>query len=193
MDLDSSCFHDVPPTDDELDAAAKAIAAAEEEWANLAFLATPKMPCPECGGTGRIYAGSLGETCPGCGGARAVDMPQADGFDGPDFASLRRAIGAYTVAQKDAELPAGHIAKKFLALPAPATIVRASAVTELIKIAKTRALSLPSRPDLQLPEARKTPRGALGAGEYSDADLDAMEDETYTDDDLDALEDKARK
>lgn len=49
----------------------RAVEFAEEVWQQAAYLAVEKMPCRECGGSGVIDGGSLGNICPECLGSRA--------------------------------------------------------------------------------------------------------------------------
>lgn len=180
MDLSPDQYHDdsQPLTEEDLDAVASAIESAEAQWNKVAYLGTPKMPCPECGGSGQVYSGSLGSFCPTCEGARVVDHPSAGEFDGPDFVGMRRALGTYGNALADHALPDGHRAKKGLALPAASTIVRAEVVAELERVGKQRVLAAQNLPTLALPEAKKKKAGSLG-------DLD---DSEFTDDELDEME-----
>lgn len=124
------------------------------------------MPCPECAGVGRIYAGMLGDACPTCLGARAIDRPDAPQVTNP-FVPLRRALGAYSDAFKLGR-----------ALPPASSVVRAEAAARLGQEARRLAAALPN-PALGLPEPRKQAAGMLGDGdaEFSDEDLDELEDE----------------
>lgn len=168
MDLSPNDFFpdDYVLTEDDLAAAAREIERAEASFDDYAFLATPKMPCPECAGSGRIYAGMLGDACPTCLGARVVDRPDADSIKSP-FPALRRALGAYSDAQKLGR-----------ALPPASTVIRAEAAARMGTEVRQLASALPN-PVMNLPEPKKQAAGMLGHGEaeFSDEDLDEMEDE----------------
>ena len=59
-------------------------------YEDLAHIATPQIPCPECGGRGTQNYGSLGAVeCFRCDGSRMVARPGAEPIDMPDFATLR--------------------------------------------------------------------------------------------------------
>jgi len=70
----------------------RALDDAQRVWEKVTYLTSAKMPCPECGGSGRFDAGSLGGTCcPECFGARVIDHPAAGGPhpDMPRFPEMR--------------------------------------------------------------------------------------------------------
>jgi hypothetical protein len=128
-------------------------------WEELAYLATPLMPCPECSGAGAIYGGILGDLCPNCLGQRVVAHPGAEPFQMPPFASMRAALSGGVSA----------------ALPTLAQ-VRALAAE-----ARTQAKALLAHGPRAAPALaqRKTAKGMLGDGgldEYVDAELDALQD-----------------
>lgn len=69
-----------PMTEQEEQELAAALDEAEDVAYKLEYLTTQKMPCPECGGSGSMGAGSLGNIpCLGCNGARFVDHPSSHG------------------------------------------------------------------------------------------------------------------
>ena len=156
---------------------------AQQLYEDLAFLYTPKMPCPECTGSGQVYGGSLGNICPRCFGQRVVDRPAAEQLELPDFASMRRRITAYGDVLADQALPSGHRAKKHLVLPAASSVPELSEIEDIIKKGNEKAKELRDKQleiEGELAEPEK-PKGLLSEdgdlGEYTDAELDEMEKE----------------
>jgi hypothetical protein len=171
-------------TDEDLRARSQSLHEAQETWEELQFIATPKIPCRECGGAGSVQGGSFGSICVGCMGERMVAAPGSPKFDMPDFSGMRKAIGAYGDAIADRALPDGHKGKRHLALPAPASVPTIDAIQALAEqgLAKCRQLQAGGGPGVfdpkQLPEARPA-RGLAGEGdlsEYEDAELAELED-----------------
>jgi hypothetical protein len=161
-------------TDEDLDQIAGDLEDANQLWEKVAYLSSPKMPCPECGGSGQVFGGSLGDVCPGCMGMRVLDHPGADLMDIPDFAGMRLALGAYCDAKRDGR-----------ALPPASTVPTREQIAELAKQAKAKAETLPSAPlpagiaAGQLAEPKKA-TGMLGdgnLGDVSDDELDEIEAE----------------
>jgi hypothetical protein len=67
-------------SEEELAELAEAIDEAEDLAYKTEYLSAAKMPCPECGGSGTMAAGSLGGApCLNCNGARFVDHPAMHG------------------------------------------------------------------------------------------------------------------
>ena len=161
-------------TGSTLDAIGTEIEEASELWDRYAYLAVPKMPCTECGGTGSISGGSLGGACPMCAGARVLDHPGADAPEIPDFSGMRRALTNYSIALADLALPDGHRHKKHLALPAASTLPRPEAIQRARDTIKEASKQLIGAPALALPEPKQDAMGSLGDGDadFSDEDLD---------------------
>jgi DnaJ-class molecular chaperone len=67
----------------------------QEMYTEMAFMKEPKMPCNECGGTGSVNAGSLGDICVKCMGARVINQPFYETLVQPDFAAMRKTITEY--------------------------------------------------------------------------------------------------
>lgn len=161
----------------------QALEDAQEEWEKVAYVAVPKIPCPECGGAGAVAGGSFSDICVGCMGARVVPAPGADGFDMPDFKGLRLRLSTYAAAMDDRALPAGHRIKKGLALPPASTLPTLAEITALEMEARKVAKQLRAAPGIvpagQLAAPKKA-KGLAGEGdldEYSDAELDEMIDD----------------
>lgn len=161
-------------TDGDLRERSEALHKAQELYEELAFLKNPKMPCPECGGAGSTYGGSLGDVCPRCMGARMLDRPGGEDLEMPDFRKLRAAITAYGDALADKALPEGHQAKKHLALPPAESVPTPEEIEELASHAKEQARQLEGPDMSKLPAPAQRP--AAGLGGVSDAELDEMED-----------------
>ena len=156
-------------TEDDLRERSEALNEAQELYEELAFLKNPKMPCPDCGGSGSVYGGSLGDVCPRCGGARMLDQPGGEDLEMPDFRALRGAITAYGNALADQALPSGHQAKQNLLLPPADSVPTLEQLEALGERAKELSRGLPAPDYSQLPPSR-------AAGQLTDADLDEMED-----------------
>lgn len=160
-----------------------ALEAAQTRWERLAHLETPKIACDECGGAGAIG----GEICVGCMGKRVVDAPDAEPFECPDFAAIRKQITDYAAVLDDRALPDGHRIKKNLALPPASTVPDLAAIKAIDDQAKARMSQLrqlgagdgPRGVDQrQLPEPKR-PTGMMGdgdLGDIEDAELDELED-----------------
>lgn len=133
-------------------------------YEKLAYLGSPKMPCPECGGAGSVYGGSLGDICPMCHGSRLVDHPAAEAIALPDFAGMRAALGA--VRDDDDRV-----------LPGPHRVPSLEGLRALRKKGKEFAKQFgpqPQMPELAEPNPKARTRGSLGPGhlDISDEDLD---------------------
>lgn len=171
-------------TEDDLRARSQALSDAQETWEELSYMTARKIPCPECSGAGAVSSGSLGDICPRCMGRRMLDQPGEVGVEMPPFAALRGAITAYGNAIADRELPTGHIAKKQLALPAPATVPTLEQIEQLKTQAAAKVRELGSgapgvvdAPQLPAPK-KKRDDGVLGDdaedAEFDDHELDEM-------------------
>jgi hypothetical protein len=175
------------PTMDELDEEdlrkrSAALDEAQTAWEELAYVSTAKAPCPECSGAGQIGGGTLGDICPRCLGQRVIDAPGSEPLEMPPFSHLRAAITAYGDALADRALPAGHRARKQLALP-PASSVPALESLVMLKVtAIGKAKQLRGAPGWVDPKLLAEPKKAKGLagdgelGEYSDAELAELED-----------------
>src|SRR3990167_3267690 len=158
----------------------QALEDAQEEWEKVAYVAVPKIPCPECGGAGQISGGSFGDICVGCMGARVVAAPGAEGLDMPDFRGFLSRLSAYAAAMDDRALPDGHRTKKNLALPPASSVPTLAELTALEREAKKVAKQLKGMPGVvpaaQLAAAKKA-KGLAGEGdlgEYEEHELDEM-------------------
>lgn len=174
-------YSDNDPIDDGvLDEIGEHLEEADDLWNKYAYLAVPKMSCPECGGTGQIAGGSLGSACPTCAGARVLDHPGAEKPDIPDFSGMRRALKNYSIALADQQLPAGHPGKRNLALPPASTLPRPEAIINAVRVIKEASKKLSAgTPALNLPEPKPNTAGALGDGsDFTDEQLDEIEDES---------------
>jgi hypothetical protein len=160
--------------DEELRRRSQALHETQELYEELAFLKNPKMPCPECGGSGSVYGGSLGDVCPRCGGGRLLDQPSSEDFEMPDFRSMRAAITAYYDAMADGVLPTGHAGKRNLRLPPVESVPTLEEIEELREAGKEKAKALKSADFSQLPPAPA--RRQEGLGGVTDAELDELED-----------------
>lgn len=164
--------------DQELQRRSQALHEAQEVWEDLTYNATPKMPCPECGGRGEVYGGSLGGLCPRCGGARVVDVAGAEPPLVPPFAALRAAISAYGDWLADRALPEAHPGRRGLLPPPPESVPTMATLEGLRQTGLRRAQTLrstgimPGAPHLEL-EAAGAPSDDLGA--VTDAELDDLE------------------
>jgi hypothetical protein len=179
-------------SDEDLRSRSQALNDAQEVWEEVAYMANPKMPCPECSGAGNVSSGSLGDICVRCMGSRVVDQPGSTGIDMPPFRELRAAITAYGDARADRALPegvviggprAGQPIRRRLALPAAATVPTLEQLQALRQQALTTARQLQGAPGV-VPKgelaAPKTSKGLAGEGdlsEYEDAELDSMQDD----------------
>jgi len=169
-------------SEEDLRQRSQALDDAQETWEETAYLANPKMPCPECTGAGSISGGSLGDICVRCLGARVIEQPGRQKVEMPPFAALRASISAYGDALADRELPAGHKGKRHLALPAPATVVTLEQIQKLAELGLSKARQLEGAsgivPKHLLADPTKA-RGLTGEGdlgEYTDAEFAEMED-----------------
>lgn len=170
-------------SDSELRERSQLLDETQELYEELAYLSVPKMPCPECSGSGGVYAGSLGGICVRCMGQRVIDRPGCDPIEQPPFAQLRAAITAYGNGVADRVLPDGHEGKRHLALPDPASVPTLDEIRTLRDEGKQRAKQLQGIDPLagqQLAEPQE-PRGLLAEegelGDYTDAELDEIEEE----------------
>lgn len=171
--------------DSDLQERSQALDDAQTMFEELAYLANPKMPCPECTGAGAISAGSLGDVCPRCLGRRVVDRPGTEPLKQPDFKQLRSAITAYGDAKADRLLEADHDGKRNLALPAPSSVPTMADIEAIVADGKEFAKQLggtsPGLVANELLSEPEKPKGMLGdgdLGDYEDEDLDALEAET---------------
>lgn len=164
-------------TEQDLDEIAEAVEEADDLHQRYMFLSVQKIPCPECGGQGNVYGGSLGNACPTCCGARMVDHPGSVQPQLPGFAKERAALGAYVRAQRN------QGTKREVPLPLASSLPRPESIrmrtTEIREISRR----LGSAPQLkgQLAEPKKQAVGSLGDGEaeYSDEEIDACIEEDY--------------
>lgn len=168
-------------TEDDIRNRSQALDDAQETFEELAYLANPKMPCPECTGAGSVSGGSLGDICVRCMGTRVIEQPGSRPMEMPPFAQLRAAIGAYGDALADRGLPAGHRGKRYLALPAPASVPTLESIQELQAQATEKALQLasgraPGIVDERLLSDPRKPSDDGELGEIEDAELDGMEE-----------------
>ncbi len=86
-----------PVTDHDIREVAESLQQVEDLWNKVASLTDPRIPCPECGGTGTLAGGgSLGEIpCDTCDGQRYVDHPAAQEIGKlmlPDFGGLQNRL-----------------------------------------------------------------------------------------------------
>jgi hypothetical protein len=168
-------------TDDDLRARSQALDDAQTQWEEYVWVATPKIPCNECGGSGMVIGGSLGDFCPTCGGSRVIESPGGHRIKMPPFATLRSAISAYGDALADRELPAGHRGKRNLALPAASSVPTLEQLQKLGTEALIKVRQLEGTPGIVDPKLLKQGKPAKGLqgegdlGEYDDAELDEME------------------
>ncbi len=157
---------------------------AQEAWEELAYLANPKIPCPECTGAGSVSGGSLGDICVRCLGTRVLEQPGSQPMAMPKFAELRSAIGAYGDALADRALPMGHLGKRGLLLPAASTVPTLESLQALYTQAATQARQLAAggTPGIVDPKLLREPKKAKGMagdgdlGDFEDAELADLED-----------------
>lgn len=157
---------------------------AQESWEETAYLANPKMPCPECGGSGSVGGGIFDSTCVRCMGERVLDVPGSTPPEGmPDFKKLRASISAYGDALALASHPNAELRRQ---LPAATTLPTLDQLRELKQRAISTARQLtaggiaPGAYDPKLLKAPKKKKGMEGdgdLGEYSDAELAEFEDQ----------------
>lgn len=135
----------------------------QETYEELAYLANPKMPCPECGGSGSVGGGIFDSTCVRCGGSRVLDVPGSEPMPMPDFRGMRAAIGGYG----DALALGGPT-------PNPATVPTLESIKALHDSAKAHARQLtaggsaPGIVDPRLLKAPTRPSGMMGDGDLGD-------------------------
>lgn len=140
-------------------------------YEKIAYLGSPKMPCPECGGSGSVYGGSLGDICPTCHGARLVEHPAAEPLAIPDFAGMRAALGrirGVIEGEHDRVLPGPHRVPSIKGLQA------------IRKLGKEFAKQLgpqPQMPQLASQDPKARTMGSLGPGhlDIDDEDLELIE------------------
>lgn len=172
--------------EEDLRQRSQALDQAQETWEELAYLANPKMPCPECSGAGLVVGGSLGDLCVRCLGARVIEQPGSHPVELPPFAQLRAAISAYGDALADRALPPGadgssHKGKRHLLLPSPASVPTLEVIQKLNEDGLRKARQLQGAPGvvpnhlLAAPRKEKGMRSEDGLGEYEDAELEEME------------------
>lgn len=167
-------------TEDDIRERSRALSDAQEFFEELAYLANPKMPCPECSGAGSVSGGSLGDICVRCMGTRVIEQPGSRRMEMPPFAQLRAAIGAYGDALADLALPAMHKGKRMLALPAASTVPTLESILELQAQGTAKARQLAGgTPGVVDERLLKAPRRADEDGhmgnDYEDAELDTIE------------------
>jgi len=167
---------------------------AQSTWEELAYLANPKMPCPECSGGGYVASGSLGDVCVRCGGDRVIDQPGGAKVDLEQFKPMRVALAAYGEALDDRLFPddpdgarakSGLRSRRNLALPAPATVPTLEAIQKLqadgeARVQQAHLAGAPGIVDPKRLKASKRAKGLAGdgdLGEYEDAEIAAMEDD----------------
>lgn len=85
-------------SDADVTEVAQAIEEADEVYQQVAFMAVPKVPCHECGGSGSTPNGSLGDGCLTCMGQRWLPAPHANQvlkqLNLPDLVAMRAQIRA---------------------------------------------------------------------------------------------------
>lgn len=179
-----------PLSDNDLRERSQALSDAQDLWEKAAYLSIEKIPCRECGGSGRVSGGTFGDMCVACEGTRVEEAPDAEEFPMPPFASMRAAITEYGNALADRDLPEGHVAKKHLALPAPSTVPDLDAIKAVHAQGKEKVKELRAaqgRSQLgagrgvdprSLPEGKPDSgfEGDGNLGDVEDAELDEMED-----------------
>jgi hypothetical protein len=171
---------------DDYDERLRALHEAQTVWERLAYLQTLKMPCPECGGAGQLYGGSLGSACPECLGARVVDHPASEGFELPDFAGMRALLSGAAEARDQRKGLMGE-GLKLLKQPHPADMPSMDEIHALADEGRKLALSAPAAPSVQGGQLREPPRPEMHA--LDEGRVDGEDDGTYaTDEYLDALE-----
>ena len=82
-------------TQDDLRERSEKLSDLQEMYTEIAYVAEPKMPCNECGGGGSVDAGSLGNICVKCMGAKVINQPFCEPFKQPPFKELRASITNY--------------------------------------------------------------------------------------------------
>ena len=155
-------------TADDLDEIGAEVERANTLYEKLAYLGTAKMPCIECGGSGSLPGGSLGDICPGCLGARVMDHPGADEMTLPDFAGMRAALSA--CVDKDNNV-----------LPGPHRVPQLSAVRALHEEGRRQSKLIgapPEAPALPGPKQHDEDHGgygSLGGESPADSEIDDLE------------------
>lgn len=166
-------------TEEDLRKRSVALDQAQEMFEELACLANPKIPCPECGGSGSVSGGSFGDTCVRCFGARVLDEPGSAPFEMPPFAALRNSITEYGNALADQALPPGHHNRRFLALPPAGSVVTMDAIDGLKADALTKREALKAGfvdPKLLGDKPKPNPLGSdADLGDFDEAELAEME------------------
>ncbi len=153
-------------SEDDLRLRSQKLNEAQELYEELSYLHNPKMPCPECSGSGAVYGGSLGNICVRCMGARVLDKPGFEPLVLPPFATLRRALTAYADGTPD-----------------PSLVPTMADIEELLTKGKEQAKQLQGadpHKDLVLAEPEEA-QGLLseegGLDDFSDGQLDELEAE----------------
>jgi len=147
--------YDEPLSQEEMEELAAALEEADEIAMKSEYLQAAKMPCPECGGSGQMAAGSLGAApCLGCNGARFVDHPAMVAQPRhPVFKQLgdmRARFRTYTDLV-DAEAPLRALAAAAANVPNIAEVQKVG-----LDLAKA-AMALPGAPQQQHQLERGTP------------------------------------
>lgn len=194
-DPDEDEFSELDDIDDRL----RELHEAQTIWERIEYLQTAKMPCPECGGSGQLYGGTLGNTCPTCMGQRMVDHPGADDIKVPDFADMRQKLSAAATA-RDQRLGLRAATERRLALPAAGSLPTLAEIRDLARQGHEQAnecrtapmiegdLRAPPRPRLDAPDDKQLDSLHEG-GEESFASESSIGGEGLDDDYLDQLED----
>lgn len=118
-------------TNDDLRERSEKLDEMQTMFEELAYIQEPKMPCNECAGAGSVDAGSLGNICVKCMGARVINRPFYEPLEQPPFAQLRATITKYGDALADRALAEGHGAKKGLELPPASSVFGKKEYNEL--------------------------------------------------------------
>lgn len=175
-------------TTDELREIASSLEDAQGLADKVDYLTTAKMPCPECGGSGSLSAGSLGSMCPGCMGARYLDHPAGHGDAANPavkmLADMRRNFSTYATAldgrRAYLSLPDG-VRDSIDNIEGPTAAMRSAvptveAVEIVVKALVKSAQSLPSTPQQprELAEARNRRQleGSVDESGWEDLDGD---------------------
>lgn len=152
-----------------------ALERAQEAWEEYAYVANPKIPCPECAGAGQVYGGSLGNVCVRCMGGRVLDAPGSDPVVMPPFASLRGQLANYADAlDRHLELPDASYLPTVEDLEALRVVARGYARNLL---ASGQAPGVVPKHLLSEAKEARGMVGEGGIGDYEDAELAQVEDE----------------